>query len=42
LVSGKLRLGFSTADVKPYFHGRRFFFGDGFGFGTFLFYGNYT
>jgi hypothetical protein len=42
LVGGKLRLGISTTDVKPYFHGRRLFFGDGFGFGTFLFYGNYT
>jgi hypothetical protein len=42
LVDGKLRLGISTIDVKPYFHGRRRFFGNRFGFGTLLFHGDYT
>jgi hypothetical protein len=42
LVDGKLRLWISTADVKPYFHERRRFFGNGFGFGNLLVHGDYT
>jgi hypothetical protein len=42
LVGGKLRFRIGTTDVKPYFHGRRRFFENGFGFGNLLFHGDYT
>jgi hypothetical protein len=42
LVDGKLGLWISTTDVKPYFHGCRRFFRNGFGFGNLLVHGDYT
>jgi hypothetical protein len=42
LVGGKLGLRIITADVKPYFHRCRRFFGNGFGFGNLLVHGDYT
>jgi hypothetical protein len=42
LVDGKLRLWVNTTNVKPHFHGRRLFFGNGFGFGNLLVHGDYT
>jgi hypothetical protein len=42
LVDGKLGLWISTADVKPQFHRRRLFFGNGFDFGNLLAHEDYT
>jgi hypothetical protein len=42
LVDGKLGLWISTVDVKPYFHERRLFFGNGFDFSNLLVHGDYT
>jgi hypothetical protein len=42
LVGGELGLWIGTTDVKPYFHGRRRFFGNDFGFSNLLVHGDYT
>jgi hypothetical protein len=42
LVDEKLELWISAADVKPYFHGLRLFFRNGFDFSNLLIHGDYT
>jgi hypothetical protein len=41
LVDGKLGIWISAADVKPYFHGIRLFFGNVFDFSNLLVHGDY-